>query len=99
VITGSPLQNNLMEYHTMVEFARQGMLGTRREFANSFENPIRNGQHCDSTDADVRLMKAQSCVLHQMLKGMVHRRGFEGLQKDRPPKQESVPPARPTGSC
>ncbi|KAL0298584.1 UNVERIFIED_CONTAM: protein CHROMATIN REMODELING 20 [Sesamum radiatum] len=55
-LTGSPLQNNLMEYYCMVDFVREGFLGSSHEFRNRFQNPIENGQHTNSTAEDVKIM-------------------------------------------
>lgn len=55
----------------MVNFVRPNLLGTRKEFSNRFVNPITNGQHADSTDFDVTLMKRRAHVLHEMLAGCV----------------------------
>lgn len=95
VLTGTPLQNNLVECesysvvffialvvifetgvfvlpdHCMVNFIKNSLLGSLREFRNRFINPIQNGQCADSTSRDVRLMKKRAHVLHAMLAGCV----------------------------
>ncbi|GAA6082495.1 helicase ARIP4 [Tachysurus ichikawai] len=90
VLTGYPLQNNLMEYWCMVDFVRPDFLGTRQEFSNMFERPILNGQCIDSTPQDVRLMRYRSHVLHSLLEGFVQRRGHDVLSTQLPIKQEHV---------
>ncbi|XP_063797460.1 helicase ARIP4 isoform X2 [Pseudophryne corroboree] len=90
VLTGYPLQNNLIEYWCMVDFVRPDFLGTRQEFSNMFERPILNGQCTDSTPQDKRLMRYRSHVLHSLLEGFVQRRGHTVLKAQLPSKEEHV---------
>ncbi|CAL9164856.1 protein CHROMATIN REMODELING 20-like isoform X1 [Musa acuminata AAA Group] len=85
-LTGSPLQNNLMEYYCMVDFVREGYLGSSHEFRNRFQNPIENGQHTNSTIDDVRIMNQRSHILYEQLKGFVQRMDMNVVKKDLPPK-------------
>mmetsp|Transcript_6394 Transcript_6394/g.12014 ORF Transcript_6394/g.12014 Transcript_6394/m.12014 type:complete len:1332 (-) Transcript_6394:571-4566(-) len=89
-LTGSPLQNSVMEYYCMVDFVRKGFLGDLVNFKNRFEAPITAGQHVDSTQEDVKLMKYRAHVLHCRLQGFVQRIGVEVLREQLPPKYETV---------
>lgn len=85
-LTGSPLQNNLMEYYCMVDFVREGFLGSSHEFKNRFQNPIENGQHTNSTSDDVKIMNQRSHILYEQLKGFVQRMDMNVAAKDLPSK-------------
>ena len=86
ILTGTPLQNNLVEYWTMVDFVRPRLLGSKNEFQNMFVNPITNGQTKDATTEDRRQMRFRSHVLHTLLKHCVQRRSHRVLKNDLPSK-------------
>lgn len=54
IISGTPVQNNLMELHALYDFCCEGLLGDAREFKAMYERPITQG-------APQQLKKLQCC--------------------------------------
>lgn len=76
--------------HAMVDFVKPNLLGTLKEFNNRFVNPIKNGQHSNSTPRDVSVMKKRAHVLYKTLDGCVQRKDYSVLTKYLPPRYEYV---------
>ncbi|XP_063697566.1 transcriptional regulator ATRX-like [Culicoides brevitarsis] len=90
ILTGTPIQNNLNEYYCMVNWIKPSFLGTEKEFNNRYANPIKQGQHKDSTSSEIRQMKRRSFVLHRKLQPFVERKEFTILKDELPTKHEYV---------
>lgn len=48
-LTGSPLANNVAEYHTMIEWVAENYLGPAVEFRAKYVEPIQAGLYADSS--------------------------------------------------
>ncbi|CAH8589475.1 unnamed protein product [Schistosoma turkestanicum] len=69
LLSGTPIQNDLLEYFSLVHFVNTGLLGTASEFRRRFEIPILRGRDADATDED---QKKGEEILQELL-GIVTR--------------------------
>ncbi|XP_055333402.1 transcriptional regulator ATRX homolog [Paramacrobiotus metropolitanus] len=89
-LTGTPLQNNLDEYWTMVNFIKPSLLGSRKEFQNRFSVPIKAGSRMDAEVQTKSVMKKRSHVLRETLSACLQLRGVSILTERLPAKTEHV---------
>lgn len=88
ILTGTPVQNNLNEYYSMVDWIKPALLGTVKEFNNLYANPIKDGQHRDSSSATIKRMKQRSFILNRKLSKFVQRKEVTVLREFLPQKFE-----------
>lgn len=90
ILTGYPIQNNLLEYWCLINFIKPNFLPSQSEFEKIFATPILNGNYSDSNEEEVKLMLHRSYVLNSLLSPYVHRRCESVLQKTLPEKVDFV---------
>ena len=57
LLSGTPIQNDLLEYFSLVHFVNAGILGTAQEFKKKYENPILRSRDSEASDKDHQLGK------------------------------------------
>ncbi|KAI8868040.1 hypothetical protein GQ42DRAFT_105279, partial [Ramicandelaber brevisporus] len=70
-LTGTPLQNRLSEYYTVVDFVRPRFLGIPERFKAHYDLPIQNGLFLDSTMMEIQLARRKAATLRQLCVGDV----------------------------
>lgn len=90
LISGTPIQNDLTEYFSLIHFVNEGILGTAHEFKKRYENPILKGQ--DAMASQPEREKAQECLqtLTSIVNKCMIRRTSGLLTKYLPVKFEQV---------
>eukprot|EP00741_Cyanophora_paradoxa_P024265 tig00021760_g23432.t1 len=96
VLTGYPLQNNLTEYYSMLEFVRPGCLGGVHHFRLCFERPVLRASFPRATPAQISHGRRRAWLLHDALRPIVLRRDATILQSQLPRKVEVTLRLRPS---
>ncbi|XP_052818560.1 DNA repair and recombination protein RAD54B-like isoform X1 [Mya arenaria] len=96
VLTGTPIQNDLQEFFSIVEFCNPGVLGTSSGFKRVYEDPIVSSRQPGATPAQVALGEERGAELARMTQMFVLRRTQEINNKYLPPKKEIVLFCRPS---
>ena len=89
-LTGSPLNNNLGEYHSLIDWIAPGYLGNDTEFRATYEEPIREGLYQDSTISQYRESRKRLKALELELEPKVHRANVSCLHAELNGKSEFV---------
>lgn len=90
ILSGTPIQNDLLEYFSLLNFANPGLLGTKGEFRKNYEIPILKGRDADGTDTDVEKAAAKLVEMASIVSPLIIRRTNDILSKYLPVKYEHV---------
>uniref|UniRef100_A0A182Q2T2 DNA repair and recombination protein RAD54-like n=1 Tax=Anopheles farauti TaxID=69004 RepID=A0A182Q2T2_9DIPT len=90
LLSGTPIQNDLTEYYSLLHFVNPGMLGSTAEFRKQYENPILRGQDANSTDAERERAAERLQELAALVNRCMIRRTSALLTKYLPVKFEMV---------
>ncbi|KEQ57964.1 uncharacterized protein M437DRAFT_10207, partial [Aureobasidium melanogenum CBS 110374] len=96
ILSGTPIQNDLSEFFTMVDFVNPGLLKTYSSFKKQYEIPILKSRTPGATAKDIEKGQACSEELASITGQFILRRTAEILSKYLPPKTEYVVYCRPT---
>lgn len=90
ILSGTPIQNDLSEYFSLLSFAIPGLLGTRLDFRKNYENAIIRGRDAYATDAQMFVGEQKLQELLQLVNKYIIRRTNDILSKYLPVKYEHV---------
>ena len=96
ILSGTPIQNDLSEFFSMINFVNDGCLGTYKSFMKNFETPIVKSRQPNALEKDVELGEARSEELAQLTSAFILRRTADILSKYLPSKTEYVLFCNPT---
>lgn len=96
ILSGTPIQNGLAEFYTMVDLVNPGLLKKYSTFRREFENPIVKSQQPGATAKDLEKGEARSEELASITSMFILRRTADILSQYLPAKTEYVLFCKPT---
>lgn len=90
LISGTPIQNDLLEYFSLVHFVNAGILGTVQEFKKRFELPILKGRDADANENERLRGEEKLKELISVVNRCLIRRTSNILSKYLPVKIEQI---------
>ncbi|KAH8728210.1 DNA repair and recombination protein RAD26 [Phaeosphaeriaceae sp. PMI808] len=96
ILSGTPLQNDLGEFYTAIDFVNPGLLGQRSAFKRTFEVPIVRSRQPEASESELEKGEGRWKELVSLTSRFMIRRTAEVLSKYLPPKTEHIVFCRPT---
>ncbi len=98
ILSGTPIQNDLGEFFTMVDLVNPNLLGSSKKFAKEFALPIMKSRQPEATRKEIQKGEAMKEELASLTSKFILRRSADILSKYLPPKTEYVLLCRPTAA-
>ncbi|KAK6523287.1 TATA-binding protein-associated factor mot1 [Orbilia ellipsospora] len=86
ILSGTPIQNNVLELWSLFDFLMPGFLGTEKVFMDRFAKPIANSRNSKSSSKEQEAGALAIEALHKQVLPFVLRRLKEEVLDDLPPK-------------
>ncbi|KAJ2081036.1 DNA-dependent ATPase protein rad54 [Coemansia sp. RSA 988] len=90
ILSGTPIQNDLTEYFSLLNFTNPGLLGSTQEFRKRYELPILRGRDALATDNEQQIGDSKLSELNGVASKVIIRRTNDLLSKYLPVKYEHV---------
>jgi DNA repair and recombination protein RAD54 and RAD54-like protein len=90
ILSGTPIQNDLSEYYSLLSFANPNLLGTRQEFRSKYELAILKGRDALATEQERAKGDEKLSELLSTVNKFIIRRTNDILSKYLPVKYEHV---------
>ncbi|KAI8999803.1 SNF2 family N-terminal domain-containing protein [Gaertneriomyces semiglobifer] len=86
ILSGTPIQNNVLELWSLFDFLMPGFLGTERQFKDRFAKPILASRDAKSSSKEQEQGALALEALHKQVLPFLMRRMKEDVLHDLPPK-------------
>ncbi|KAF9103655.1 TATA-binding protein-associated factor mot1 [Mortierella sp. AM989] len=86
ILSGTPIQNNVLELWSLFDFLMPGFLGTEKQFNERFGKPILASRDCKSSSREQEAGVLALEALHKQVLPFLLRRLKEDVLSDLPPK-------------
>ena len=86
VLSGTPVQNNVLELWSLFDFLMPGFLGSERDFNEAFSRPILASRDAKASARDIEAGTLALEALHRQVLPFLLRRRKEDVLHDLPPK-------------
>ncbi|KAJ8394570.1 hypothetical protein AAFF_G00043730 [Aldrovandia affinis] len=95
ILTGTPVQNDLQEFYSIIEFVNPGVLGSSSAYRKVYEEPILQSRQPSATEEERRLGGERAAELGRLTGLFILRRTQEIINRYLPPKREWILFCRP----
>ncbi|KAF9426594.1 TATA-binding protein-associated factor mot1, partial [Entomortierella beljakovae] len=86
ILSGTPIQNNVLELWSLFDFLMPGFLGTEKQFNDRYGKPILASRDCKSSSREQEAGVLALEALHKQVLPFLLRRLKEDVLSDLPPK-------------